>query len=367
MSRRSVRGGAALLVVVSMLAIGSGPAWAQSIRTLTADTRMDTVSGASVAFKGGTGVLVDDDGRVLGGVLAQDTRLDKQGGGEISLQAGSWVQLSGDGGVVQGTLAEDSAFDHGGGGRVPLKAGTMVHFDAVGKVVQGTLAQDAHYDKPGPAGGVVNLQAGTIATFDDQGRVTSGTLAASARYDDATGASVDCPAGSRVAFDSQGALTDLLPPLPPADTTAGQVNLALGMPASQSSTYTGTGIDQGAAAGVDGIMAPAADAYFMFHTDIEPDPWWQVDLGNVHTLTRIVLFNRTLPADPSGVAPKRANTIQVLISPNGTAWRMVHDQGGRDWVRLDIGVAGEQARFVKVQLAEENYLHLYEVQVFGMP
>jgi hypothetical protein len=87
----------------------------------------------------------------------------------------------------------------------------------------------------------------------------------------------------------------------------------------------------------------------------------------VHPLARIVLFNRAFPADPSDEVPRRANTIQVLLSQDGTSWDTVHDQGGRDWERLDIDVAGRQARFVKLQLAEANCLHLYEVEVYGMP
>ncbi len=43
-----------------------------------------------------------------------------------------------------------------------------------------------------------------------------------------------------------------------------------------------------AAGAVDGVK----DGKYAFHTDREPNPWWQVDLRSVQEIARIVVYNR---------------------------------------------------------------------------
>jgi hypothetical protein len=136
------------------------------------------------------------------------------------------------------------------------------------------------------------------------------------------------------------------------------INLALGKPCKQSSIYYGTGIDQGANCAVDGKIEPDKDPYYMIHTNIEDNPWWQVDLGKVFSLTSIRLHNRIN-------AGERAKFIQTFISQDGRTWEKVYAHNGSMWKTLNINVNDKQVRFVKVQLADRNYLHLFEVEVFG--
>lgn len=142
-------------------------------------------------------------------------------------------------------------------------------------------------------------------------------------------------------------------------TQSGQViNLALNKPCQQSSIYVGTGIDQGASCAVDGRVEPDRDPYYMIHTNIENNPWWQVDLGKAFALTNIRVHNRINQGH-------RANLIQAFISQDGKTWEKVYAHNGSLWKTLNIDVNGQQARFVKLQLADRNYLHLFEVEVFG--
>ncbi len=136
------------------------------------------------------------------------------------------------------------------------------------------------------------------------------------------------------------------------------VNLALHKACKQSSTYFGTGVDQGANCGVDGRIEPDQDPRYMFHTNIENNPWWQVDLGKSFILNKIRLHNRINSAE-------RAKFIQVFISQDGNNWKKVYSHNGSVWNKLDIDVSNEEARFVRLQLADRNYLHLFEVEVFG--
>lgn len=148
-------------------------------------------------------------------------------------------------------------------------------------------------------------------------------------------------------------------PSPGWQNPSGQVvNLALNKPCQQSSIYVGTGVDQGANCAVDGRIEPDRDPYYMIHTNIENNPWWQVDLGKVFSLTSIRLHNRIN-------AGERAKLIQAFISQDGRNWERVYAHNGSMWKTLNINVNGQQARFVKVQLADRNYLHLFEVEVFG--
>ena len=130
-------------------------------------------------------------------------------------------------------------------------------------------------------------------------------------------------------------------------------NIALGKPAQQSSTYPGG--DYPASNGVDGRN----DDGSMFHTNNETNPWWQVDLQGNYALSYIMLYNRT------GCCTERERTVQVLLSQNGSNWQTIYSHNGTDFRELRVEAGGRQARYVRVQLAEQNYFHLQEVEVYG--
>jgi len=144
----------------------------------------------------------------------------------------------------------------------------------------------------------------------------------------------------------------------PPTPTSGSPNLALNRPAKQSSTSQWSQPNDARGA-VDGNTSGG----FGFHTESEPNPWWQVDLGAVKALAEIHIFNRR------DCCSERARTLQVLLSSDGVSWTRVFSNPGTvfgaDGTPLRVSVKGLSARFVRLQLAETNYLHLDEVQVFG--
>ena len=88
-----------------------------------------------------------------------------------------------------------------------------------------------------------------------------------------------------------------------------------------------------------------------------------MDLEAVHALNEVRVFNRM------DCARERSRTLQVLLSDDGETWRCVHDQAGRtfggaDGRPLQVQLVGEQARYVRLQLAERAFLHLDKVRVF---
>ncbi len=103
-----------------------------------------------------------------------------------------------------------------------------------------------------------------------------------------------------------------------------------------------------------------------FHTAREPQPWWQVDLGHLYTLKRVVLHNR---GDSCG---ERNRFIKLLVSKDGENWEQVYQHdgtmffGGKLGPPLTISLRGITARWVRVQLPGTDYLHLDEVEVYAL-
>jgi hypothetical protein len=139
----------------------------------------------------------------------------------------------------------------------------------------------------------------------------------------------------------------LQPPPPPQ----AQMNLALRKPAQMSSIYSG---GYPASNCVDG-----ANSGGLCHTLAEANPWWQVDLQGNYALSHIVVTNR------ADCCAERARSITALISADGQNWSRIYAHNGSDFQTLRIDAGGRTARFVRVQLASNDYLNLAEVEVYG--
>ncbi len=138
------------------------------------------------------------------------------------------------------------------------------------------------------------------------------------------------------------------------------VNLARGKPATQSSVYRGTGVDQGPHLGVDGVInPPSVTPYGLVHTAMEQSPWWQVDLGKVYALTLVRIYNRV---DCCG---EKIATLEIKVSNDGNNWKTVYSHDGRNFDKLDVPIDRIRARFVRLQLQDRNFLHFREVEVYG--
>ena len=132
---------------------------------------------------------------------------------------------------------------------------------------------------------------------------------------------------------------------------------ARGTPAAGSAVKT----SDDARGAVDGVK----NGKWGFHTAAETDPWWQVDLGEVQPLARVLVFNRC------DTGPERASKMVLLLSDDGKAWREAyrHDgtvfRGFTDSKPLAIPLDGAKARFVRIQAPGHGYMYLDEVEIFG--
>ena len=106
-----------------------------------------------------------------------------------------------------------------------------------------------------------------------------------------------------------------------------------------------------------------------FHTaSEETDAWWQVDLGSVQRLDRIVVYNRT----DGGTAPRTRN-INVLVSKDGLEFEMVYQHLGPTFygtkegkpliVKFDANPV--DARFVRLMVPGKCSFALVEVEVYA--
>ena len=146
-------------------------------------------------------------------------------------------------------------------------------------------------------------------------------------------------------------------------------NVAFNKIASQSSTLPGFFSD-GAAAAVDGNTDGNFFDGSVTATNLDPNAWWQVDLGVSTAVNSVAIFNRTdccgtrlgdywiFISDTPFLATDTPTTLQAR------AGTYANHQTTSPNPSTTI-VAGAQGRYVRVQLTNPGYLSLAEVQVFG--
>jgi SAM-dependent methyltransferase len=145
----------------------------------------------------------------------------------------------------------------------------------------------------------------------------------------------------------------------------GSDDIALYKPATQSSvsewSHRST-VEEDAGGANTGLIPPD----YAFHTAIEFNPWWQVDLRDEYVVERLIIHNRKACAD-------RFRNFSLLKSADGRHWDLMYQKaddlvvGGPDNLPLEVRLSadGQLTRFVRVRLDDENCLHLRAVQVFG--
>jgi hypothetical protein len=154
------------------------------------------------------------------------------------------------------------------------------------------------------------------------------------------------------------------------NSVTADTNIALFKTATQSSTFPLYYTDMASAA-VDGNTDGNFNHGSVTATNLDPNAWWQVDLGASAAVGSVAIFNRTdccgsrlsdywifisdtpfVPGDTPATLAGRAGTFgshqTMAPSPSST-----------------IATSGAQGRYLRVQLASAGYLSLAEVEVFG--
>jgi hypothetical protein len=102
-----------------------------------------------------------------------------------------------------------------------------------------------------------------------------------------------------------------------------------------------------------------------FHTRMEPNPWWMVDLLAEHLIEEVAIVNR--PKEP-----ERFSTFFIETSSDGSAWTARFTQDHPTDVSFDVQAPWRMrfreqfwARYLRIILLGSGPLHLRRVQVFG--
>ncbi len=151
---------------------------------------------------------------------------------------------------------------------------------------------------------------------------------------------------------------------------AGGANLAIGRLATQSSTLAGYP-SAGAASAIDGNTNGNFFSGSVTHTNLETNPWWQVDLGAPATINSVLVWNRTdCCADRLVdywvfVSNTPFNSTDTPATLQGRPGTFGAHRTGIPSPTAIIPIPNMQGRYVRIQLNSANYLSLAEVQIFG--
>jgi len=146
--------------------------------------------------------------------------------------------------------------------------------------------------------------------------------------------------------------------IPSESPTAAPVNVALGKPTVQSSTYEGAVSSLAVDGNRDGNSLKGSS---VTHTELDTNAWWSVSLEQKYHIVSIKVFNRT------DCCNNRLENFFLEIFNNGEkVWTYTHN--GYPGYETDIVVStGEAPVFGdKVEISiTNNYLSLAEVEVYA--
>ena len=149
------------------------------------------------------------------------------------------------------------------------------------------------------------------------------------------------------------------------DRRFGGGKTAHGRPAPKTARPARVTTAQDAAGGCDGIK----NGLWGFHVASgEKDPWWQVDLGKVHRIDRVVVYNRI----DSGAAA-RAQHLRILAAGDDRKkFRQVYQHDGKPFggvkgkpLTVRLGGRNVTARLVRLQVPGRCSFALDEVEVYA--
>jgi hypothetical protein len=131
-------------------------------------------------------------------------------------------------------------------------------------------------------------------------------------------------------------------------------NLALNKIVIASSRYPGTPDPQ---ALVDGDRS----ASYGVHTQIESEPWVQIDLGGPSRVRRVRVWNRT-----DGYTDESLPLVlETADAPQGPWMERARKVGSFTDSPWDVELGGASVTRIRLRVAKNGYLSLGEVEVFG--
>ena len=137
-----------------------------------------------------------------------------------------------------------------------------------------------------------------------------------------------------------------------------EINLALNGTATQSSTNPS--FNKEALLAIDGDTNGNYGGGSVTVTNVEENPWWQVDLGSNKTIDNIKVFNRT-----DGCCKANMSNFTVSVINNSGVEVFTQTFTSFPDPSVIVNTGGVVGQIVKIQLNATAPLTLAEVQVFG--
>lgn len=143
---------------------------------------------------------------------------------------------------------------------------------------------------------------------------------------------------------------------------AREVCISVGKPCTQSSISEwshGSSVEEDASF----VVQENFPETYGNHTDFEENPWWIVDLETIKEIRKIVIYNR------KDAASDRIKCLSISFSNFGDIWRgkiSLNDinLGADKYISIDLSNNNIDARFVKIEVEGENYLHFRKVEIY---
>ena len=136
------------------------------------------------------------------------------------------------------------------------------------------------------------------------------------------------------------------------------INLAIGKNATQSSISIWSHIDDANRA----INYDLGDINFAFHTGLEDNPYWMIDLENIEPIDCIRIANRK-----ENEYKEINRNLKIEYSTDNISWSYI-DSNMHEWQDLDILeiniLQSIKARYIKISLNATYYLVLRKIEIF---
>jgi hypothetical protein len=127
-------------------------------------------------------------------------------------------------------------------------------------------------------------------------------------------------------------------------------NIALHRPVTVSSQFPGQGLDHT-------LLVDGDHDNLGFHTNIDPQSWVVIDLGEVKKFDKIVVYNRADGFE------ERAIPLKIEVSNDNVNWKQIAERKETfdKWTAKHLKA---EARYVRLKNTPPNYFHLAEVEIY---
>jgi hypothetical protein len=135
------------------------------------------------------------------------------------------------------------------------------------------------------------------------------------------------------------------------DKKFGKPNLALHRPVTVSSQFPGQGMDHS-------LLVDGDRDNLGFHTESGGQQWVVIDLGAVHKLNKVVVYNRT-----DGNVQERAVPLKLEVSKDNKTFTLLKERK-ETFDKWTVRGLHAEGRYIRLQNTPPNFFHLAEVEVY---